>query len=141
MSWSTGLLAIFDDYEIYSHATNCCGVGLLVMPVRVGLEVFDGGPTCPVPVDLMVSLFQRAGCHERDVALTLNAILFGICPCVRIYWRKKLRNYYSIDGSVLGDCFAATCCFPCAVCQESREVKRRGGNYLAVPEQLTMTSR
>mmetsp|Transcript_36489 Transcript_36489/g.84605 ORF Transcript_36489/g.84605 Transcript_36489/m.84605 type:complete len:113 (-) Transcript_36489:10-348(-) len=112
------------------------------MPLRIGLELFDGGPTLPIPVDLLIKFFSAWGCLERDVALTLNGLLFMLLPCpTHVYWRRQLRHLYSIDGTLIGDCGATMCCFPCAVCQESREVKRRGGNYLGLPEVLEMRSR
>lgn len=41
----------------------------------------------------------------------------------------------------MGDLLACAGCFPCAVMQECREIKRRGTALLQVPAQLSMAAR
>jgi len=52
---------------------------------------------------------------ERDTAMLINSLLCAMFPCMGMYWRKQIRDAFSIQGSMSGDCFACACCFPCAV--------------------------
>jgi len=38
--------------------------------------------------------------------------------------RKALRNRFDLQENC-NDCIATTCCAPCAICQEARELKTR----------------
>ncbi|CAF3977498.1 unnamed protein product [Rotaria sp. Silwood1] len=38
--------------------------------------------------------------------------------------RKALRNRFGLEEDC-NDCLATTCCAPCAICQEARELKYR----------------
>lgn len=42
--------------------------------------------------------------------------------------RGKIRDRYLINGHFCSDCLAHYCCWPCAICQEYREVTSREGN-------------
>ena len=52
---------------------------------------------------------------ERDTAMLINSLLCAVFPCMGMYCRKQIRDAFSIQGSMSGDCFACACCFPCAV--------------------------
>ncbi|KAG1358731.1 Cell number regulator 2 [Cocos nucifera] len=49
------------------------------------------------------------------------------CSCLySCFYRTKLRAQYSLRGSPCTDCLVHCFCEPCALCQEYRELKRRG---------------
>ena len=39
--------------------------------------------------------------------------------------RDEIRYRYRLTGSCCGDCFRHSCCGPCTLCQEEKEVKYR----------------
>ncbi|CAF1537481.1 unnamed protein product [Adineta ricciae] len=40
--------------------------------------------------------------------------------------RARLRQRYGLVEDACGDCFITCCCPACAICQEAREMKKRG---------------
>jgi len=141
MSWSTGLLGIWDDFEVMLNSTVLCGALVPLIPSRNALDLNNGSAACGLRHGFIVQMCSPCGCNDRDAAFGLNLMLCCIFPAIMVFWRKQLRDTYSIDGSILGDCMACALCFPCAVMQESRELKKRGSNYLDVPSQMKMESR
>jgi Cys-rich protein (TIGR01571 family) len=140
-SWSTGLLSIWDDFEVMLNATVLCGTLVPLIPARNALDLNNGAAACGLRHGLVQRAFAKCGCNDRDAAYGLNLALCCCFPPIMIFWRKQMREVYSIDGSILGDAAAVCMCFPCAVMQESRELKKRGMNYLGVPSQISMDSR
>jgi Cys-rich protein (TIGR01571 family) len=49
------------------------------------------------------------------------------CPCpTHPSWvRQFVKRKYGMEANYLGDCVIYTCCFPCANCQDAREVRVR----------------
>mmetsp|Transcript_21938 Transcript_21938/g.44445 ORF Transcript_21938/g.44445 Transcript_21938/m.44445 type:complete len:104 (+) Transcript_21938:135-446(+) len=101
----------------------------------------DGKPSCGIKAEWLAKMFRNCGCTDRDAAFTINFTLFAMFPWIAIFWRKQIRDFYSIDGSLLGDFLACCFCCPCTTLQESRELKKRGINMMDVPPQLSMSSR
>jgi len=52
--------------------------------------------------------------------------LLGCCCFIHAVKRGQLRDKYGLEESACGDCFITCCCAPCAICQETREMKVRG---------------
>ena len=140
-SWSTGLLSFWDDFETMLNSTVLCCALVPMMPARNALDLTNGQPACGMRHGLLARLCGNCGCNDRDAAFTINLILCTLFPPILVFWRKQLRDTYSIEGTMLGDFMACTFCFPCAVMQESRELKKRGANYLQVPHQISMDTR
>ncbi|KAG7440564.1 PLAC8-domain-containing protein [Guyanagaster necrorhizus] len=46
----------------------------------------------------------------------------GVACAFQAVYRGEIRERYGIDGSVIEDCFASTCCYPCQLTQESRQI-------------------
>ncbi|KAK9863545.1 hypothetical protein WJX84_005768 [Apatococcus fuscideae] len=64
------------------------------------------------------------------VGPTIIFYLLGSIGCQCFYagpLRKELRNRYSLQERPCNDCCVHWCCSPCAICQEAREIKARGG--------------
>nr|XP_017225780.1 PREDICTED: protein PLANT CADMIUM RESISTANCE 2-like [Daucus carota subsp. sativus] len=66
------------------------------------------------------------------------ALLSCCCCCYSCFARSKLRYMYNLPPSYCGDCLVHTCCEPCALCQEYRELQNRGFN-MAIGWDLNMT--
>ena len=141
MAWSTGLLSFWDDFETMLNSTVLCGALMPLIPARNALDLNNGHATCGIRHGILVRMCSNCGCNDRDAAFSVNLILCAVFPPVLVFWRKQLRETYSIEGSIMGDFMACMFCFPCAVMQESRELKKRGVNYLQVPAQISMDSR
>ena len=48
----------------------------------------------------------------------------GLCSALgQIILRGKIRAKDDIDGGSIGDVFAACCCLPCSICQQSNHVE------------------
>ncbi|XP_078166367.1 protein PLANT CADMIUM RESISTANCE 2-like [Carex rostrata] len=111
MPWSTGLCHCFDDPR------NCC-VTCWCPCVTFGqiAEIVDRG---------------SSACGTNGALYMLIMCVTG-CPCLfSCFYRAKMRSQYSIKegpcgGPCGGDCCIHCFCEPCALCQEYRELKRRG---------------
>ncbi|XP_039115301.1 cell number regulator 1-like [Dioscorea cayenensis subsp. rotundata] len=53
-------------------------------------------------------------------------LLMGLGCLYSCFFRSKLRGQYDLEESPLPDCLVHCCCEPCALCQEYRELKKRG---------------
>lgn len=140
-TWSTGLLSLWDDFETMLNSTVLCGALIVLVPARNALELSNGQASCGLRHAFVQRMCSNCGCNDQDAAYCLNLIVCCMFPPIMVFWRKQMRDTYSIDGTMMGDCGAVACCFPCAVMQESRELKRRGVNMLDVPAQISMDSR
>nr|CAB3450174.1 unnamed protein product [Digitaria exilis] len=105
-AWSTGLCDCFDD------CGNCC-VTCLCPCITFGqvAEIVDRGST---------------SCGTSGALYTLIMLLTG-CQCVfSCFYRAKMRSQYGLQESPCADCCVHWCCECCALCQEYRELKKRG---------------
>ncbi|KAG2651852.1 cell number regulator 2-like [Panicum virgatum] len=105
-AWSTGLCNCFDD------CGNCC-VTCLCPCITFGqiAEIIDRGST---------------SCGTSGALYTLVMLLTG-CQCVfSCFYRAKMRAQYGLRESPCADCLVHCCCECCALCQEYRELKKRG---------------
>ncbi|XP_044420758.1 cell number regulator 2 [Triticum aestivum] len=105
-AWSTGLCDCFDD------CGNCC-ITCLCPCITFGqvAEIIDRGST---------------SCGASGALYALIMLLTG-CQCVySCFYRAKMRAHYGLQESPCADCCIHWCCEPCALCQEYRELKKRG---------------
>jgi Cys-rich protein (TIGR01571 family) len=105
-AWSTGLCDCFDD------CGNCC-VTCLCPCITFGqvAEIIDRGST---------------SCGASGALYALVMLLTG-CQCVySCFYRAKMRAQYGLQEKPCADCCIHWCCEPCALCQEYRELKKRG---------------
>uniref|UniRef100_A0ACD5YU14 Uncharacterized protein n=1 Tax=Avena sativa TaxID=4498 RepID=A0ACD5YU14_AVESA len=105
-AWSTGLCDCFDD------CGNCC-VTCLCPCITFGqvAEIIDRGST---------------SCGASGALYALVCLLTG-CQCVySCFYRAKMRAQYGLQEAPCADCCIHWCCEPCALCQEYRELKKRG---------------
>ncbi|XP_062219431.1 cell number regulator 2-like [Phragmites australis] len=104
--WSTGLCDCFDD------CGNCC-VTCLCPCITFGqiAEIIDRG---------------SSSCGSSGALYTLILLLTG-CQCVySCFYRSKMRAQYGLQESPCADCCVHCFCEHCALCQEYRELKKRG---------------
>ncbi|KAK0199919.1 PLAC8 family-domain-containing protein [Desarmillaria ectypa] len=47
--------------------------------------------------------------------------------------RRAVRERYGIDGNIVKDCFASTCCYPCQLTQESRQIALEERQWAVMP--------
>ena len=73
----------------------------------------------------MDSIFLEA-CGASGALYTLIYCLIG-CQCMySCFYRSKMRAQYVLHESPCNDCLVHCCCETCALCQEYRELERRG---------------
>ncbi|XP_025098755.1 placenta-specific gene 8 protein-like [Pomacea canaliculata] len=67
-------------------------------------------------------------CMLCKLATRMNECFLLPClvPCALVPMRTKLRAVGDIKGSICQDFMAVSCCYPCAVCQMSRELDQMG---------------
>ena len=140
-TWTTGLLSIWDDFETMLNSTVLCGALIVLLPAHNALELNNGHAACGARHEMLARAFNSCGCSNKDAAMSINLALCCLFPPIAVFWRRQMRDIYSIDGSMIGDLQAYLFCFPCAVMQECRELKKRGVNNLDLPAQMSMASR
>ncbi|KAF8693576.1 hypothetical protein HU200_038979 [Digitaria exilis] len=102
-AWSTGLCDCFDD-------CGNCNTSFFLPSILVA-EIVDRGST---------------SCGTSGALYTLIMLLTG-CQCVfSCFYRAKMRSQYGLQESPCADCCVHWCCECCALCQEYRELKKRG---------------
>ncbi|KMZ73998.1 plant cadmium resistance 2 [Zostera marina] len=104
--WSTGLCGCFDD------PGNCCITCL-----------------CPCITFGQIAEIVDKGSSSCGVSGALYGLLCSFTGCQCIYscfYRKKMREQYSLPASPCADCLVHCCCEGFALCQEYRELKNRG---------------
>lgn len=106
--WSTGLCNCGGD------CGNCC-VTCLCPCITFGqiAEITDSGSTsCGVSGALYALLLYFTGCT--------------CCCCYSCFYRTKLRTKFNLKENPCGDFLVHCFCECCALCQEYRELKKRG---------------
>ncbi|OAY65757.1 cell number regulator 2-like [Ananas comosus] len=106
VAWSTGLCDCCDDVG------NCC-MTCFCPCVTFGkiAEIVDKG---------------SSSCGTSGALYTLIMCVTG-CQCLySCFYRSKMRALYSLQKRPCGDCCVHCFCEQCALCQEYRELKRRG---------------
>nr|CAD1826696.1 unnamed protein product [Ananas comosus var. bracteatus] len=106
VAWSTGLCDCCDD------VSNCC-MTCFCPCVTFGkiAEIVDKG---------------SSSCGTSGALYTLIMCVTG-CQCLySCFYRSKMRALYSLQKRPCGDCCVHCFCEQCALCQEYRELKRRG---------------
>ncbi|KJE94800.1 hypothetical protein CAOG_05378 [Capsaspora owczarzaki ATCC 30864] len=124
-NWSTGLFAIFDDLSIFIYglgASRCLAINNSVV-------LGEGKASFGLDSAKIAGPFQCAGFIGTDGAFCVNCAVCTCLPCVYILWRGDVRKKFGIQGSFMGDLFAALCCACCAIMQDSRELKIHGLAY------------
>ena len=56
----------------------------------------------------------------------LLAMATGFACAYSCCYRSRLHQQYGLQEKPCGDCCVHWCCGPCALCQEYRELKKRG---------------
>ncbi|KAF8653030.1 hypothetical protein HU200_062468 [Digitaria exilis] len=98
--------------DCFDDCGNCC-VTCLCPCITFGqvAEIVDRGST---------------SCGTSGALYTLIMLLTG-CQCVfSCFYRAKMRAQYGLQESPCADCCVHWCCECCALCQEYRELKKRG---------------
>ncbi|XP_020679178.1 cell number regulator 2-like [Dendrobium catenatum] len=106
VAWSTGLCNCCDD------KSNCC-VTCCCPCITFGriAEIVDRG---------------SSSCGTSGALYALICFVTG-CPWFySCFYRSRMRSQYSLKKSPCNDCLLHFCCEHCALCQEYRELKRRG---------------
>lgn len=100
-------------------------------------EIVDKGSSCQFLLnDLLVvsSQFNVINMYIYELtACGVSGALYGLlcsftgCQCIySCFYRKKMREQYSLPASPCADCLVHCCCEGFALCQEYRELKNRG---------------
>ncbi|XP_072953155.1 cell number regulator 2-like [Typha angustifolia] len=106
IQWSTGLCDCCDD------VSNCC-ITCFCPCITFGqiAEIIDRGST---------------SCGTSGALYMLVMCVTG-CSCLySCFYRSKMRAQYSLREKPCCDCCVHCFCETCALCQEYRELKRRG---------------
>uniref|UniRef100_A0A2N9ETG5 Uncharacterized protein n=1 Tax=Fagus sylvatica TaxID=28930 RepID=A0A2N9ETG5_FAGSY len=104
--WSSGLCDCFSDGK------NCC-ITCWCPCITFGqiAEIVDKG---------------SSSCGASGALYTLICCVIGCPCCYSCFYRSKMRQQYTLEKSLCGDCMVHCCCESCALCQEYRELKNRG---------------
>ncbi|KAL5009949.1 hypothetical protein ScPMuIL_012254 [Solemya velum] len=67
-------------------------------------------------------------CMMGDTAERLGDcyVMPYLVPAATMGMRIRIRSMGGIKGTICNDCVMSTCCYPCAVCQMSRELDTMG---------------
>ncbi|KAL6543843.1 Protein CADMIUM RESISTANCE 2 [Orobanche gracilis] len=104
--WSTGLCNCSSDLR------NCC-ITCWCPCITFGqiAEIVDKG---------------SSSCGQSGALYTLLACVTGCPCCYSCFYRSKMRQQYLLHETPCRDCLVHCLCECCALCQEYRELKRRG---------------
>ncbi|KAK8881789.1 hypothetical protein M9Y10_044425 [Tritrichomonas musculus] len=68
-------------------------------------------------------------CLTADTWARIRHERCTICHCLCLnhpFWiRQFIKNRYGMETNYVGDCIIYTFCYPCANCQDAREVRTR----------------
>ncbi|KAL2455276.1 Protein PLANT CADMIUM RESISTANCE 3 [Forsythia ovata] len=65
-------------------------------------------------------------CVASGALYTLIACITGCAWIYSCSYRTKMRKQFMLPGNPCADCLVHFCCETCALCQEYRELKKRG---------------
>ncbi|KAA8532532.1 hypothetical protein F0562_032652 [Nyssa sinensis] len=105
VAWSTGLCGCCEDISscCLTCWCPCISFGYIA-------EIIDKGSTScgtGAAIYAIISCFTCLGC------------------CYSCFYRSKMRREYMLKEGPCCDCLVHSCCEPCALCQEQRELKSR----------------
>ncbi|CAO2825449.1 unnamed protein product [Amaranthus hypochondriacus] len=84
---------------------------------------------CPCITFGRIAEIVDHGSSSCGLSGTLYCVLFALTGCQWIYsctYRSKMKAIFGMRGDCCGDCCVHCCCEQCALCQEYRELQRRG---------------
>jgi Cys-rich protein (TIGR01571 family) len=87
----------------------------------------DDVPVCCCGMLFPCCLFGKNASSLDQGTCIGNCLCYLLCCgcCQHTAIRYTLRTKYNLPAESCGDCEAAWCCGPCALCQEAREIKFR----------------
>jgi len=102
--WNNGLFGCFSD--LGTCCMTCC---------------------CPcVQYGQNYEAIHKQGCFSNGAIFTILAYC-GLSCLVHKDLRRDIRQRHGLEEGC-GDCLTTCCCPVCAICQEAREIKSRGGH-------------
>lgn len=121
--WSSGICACFDDMP------SCC-VGVFCPCFLFGKNAESLGSG--TLAGSCMTHFILWGVVNGLCCLLTEGALLGIpgtvVACYACGYRKALRAKYNLQEAPCGDLTTHIFCHPCAICQEYREIRERGGS-------------
>jgi Cys-rich protein (TIGR01571 family) len=93
---------------------ECCGLPRICCPA-----------TFFTPI---LAAFNRAEVDNRDCHFC-DAFFSMKTPITQYQTRQSLRSEHKLADAPVSDCFAALCCTPCAVAQDTIELERRKATH------------
>eukprot|EP00210_Caulerpa_lentillifera_P007007 g6701.t1 len=109
VDWSSGLYDCLDDAGI-------CVWGVCCLPCLFGENTYG-----------LYATDTESGPFILTCCLYLACLPFY--SCIGGLFRNDLRRKYGLKHEPCGDCVVHLCCFPCAICQEAREIKHHDDGY------------
>ncbi|KAK0450379.1 PLAC8 family-domain-containing protein [Desarmillaria tabescens] len=111
--WSRSLFHIWGDLRNCVSACFCPCVAFGQNADRVDHLQRTSNPH-PDPFGL---------CCSDSCCMYVACIPFcGVACGIQAQNRRAVRERYGIEGNIVTDCFASTCCYPCQLTQESRQI-------------------
>ncbi|CAM6095044.1 unnamed protein product [Calypogeia fissa] len=114
-----------EEYEDGDWMTSFCGC--LADPASCCLTMF-----CPcVAVGMVAQKLDRGTTHWLTGAIVWLVLqeMTTLGCLYSCHYRKKLRERYNLKNRPLPDPLVHWICWPCAICQELRELKARETAY------------
>eukprot|EP01088_Endostelium_zonatum_P011968 TRINITY_DN26133_c0_g1_i1.p1 TRINITY_DN26133_c0_g1~~TRINITY_DN26133_c0_g1_i1.p1 ORF type:complete len:105 (-),score=8.90 TRINITY_DN26133_c0_g1_i1:19-333(-) len=93
---------------------------------------FSDPETCFIVWCCPCGQFGRNAEEVHEGSGPLFALAWWLASCmglgwlVQFYMRTEIRKKYGMESHVVQDLLVSFCCMYCALCQESREIKRNG---------------
>eukprot|EP00271_Cylindrocystis_brebissonii_P007380 TRINITY_DN20818_c0_g1_i2.p1 TRINITY_DN20818_c0_g1~~TRINITY_DN20818_c0_g1_i2.p1 ORF type:complete len:156 (+),score=11.45 TRINITY_DN20818_c0_g1_i2:304-771(+) len=104
--WTTGLCGCCEDMP-----SCCCTLFCPCVIAGQNIEILSDG---------------RTGCSTAGIIwYAIQQVTGFLGFCYTCGYRGRLRQKYQLP-SACPDCIVHCFCFPCALCQETRELKNRG---------------
>ncbi|KAL2545999.1 Protein PLANT CADMIUM RESISTANCE 3 [Forsythia ovata] len=97
----------------YSNPTDDYCYGFLVVSSSIQHKIRIQNP-------------KYSACVASGALYTLIACITGCAWIYSCSYRTKMRKQFMLPGNPCADCLVHFCCETCALCQEYRELKKRG---------------